>query len=294
MPAPTGSGFGSKAWGAGPWGDGGATASPTSGFRLLDALAVRENSIRLTFSEPVQMSGLLDLFDGTLKDHYAFADDDTTFGLDGSPARRVRAVYAVPGPLDTQADVWIDRPLTPYPSRYEAFVEGVYSQAGVLLAGIQGAIFPGLYRGIVAATADLAVPSRDFANPQSLSGLLGALPGRLGTLPIDETGDLAYDEGLASYKKRVFRRLSTRLGAYMHLPDYGVTIYQHVKQLARPGIVQQLAAEAEEQIRQEPETKSVSVSIMTDGSITYYRIRARTSAGQTLGMNVPVNQGIGF
>lgn len=264
-----------------------------SGFILTGALAVRENCVRLTFSDPIQMSGLLDLQDGTLASHYAFAEDDSTSGLDGSPARPVRAVYATPGPLATQSDVWLDRPLTPYPSLYEAFTQGIYNQAGDILVGIQASTFLGLYRGISPPSPDLAVPSRDFANPQSLSGLLDPLPITtdsriLGTLPTDETGDLAYDEGLASYKKRIFRRLTTRKGAYAHIPDYGVTIFQQIKRLSRPGLIQQLADEAKQQIMDEPETQACSVIIVTNGSIVYYRVRVRTSAGQSTGMNVPV------
>lgn len=261
---------------------------------MVSALAVRENVVRLTFSDPVQLSGLLDRFDGTLKDHYAFAEDDSTFGLDGSPARRVRAVRGDLGPSPELIDVTIDRPLTPFPSAYEAFVEGVYNSTGTLLTGVQGATFAGLYRGISPPSAYLAVPSRDFANPQTLSALVGSFgnttnKAQLGTFQTDQTGDVATDEGLVSYKKRVFRRLTTPLGSYLHLPNYGVTIQRHVKQLSRPGLVQSLGSEAESQILQEPETQSVTVQIIQQGSITYYRVRAVTAAGQTVSMNAPVN-----
>ncbi len=252
--------------------------------------------MRLSFSTAPQLSGLLDQFDGTLKSHYAFAEDDSTFGLDGSPARPVRAIYASLGPTPVDVDVQLDRPLTPYPSMYEAFVEGLFDSMGNALVGVQSAIFVGLYRGITTPTADLVVPTRDFANPQTLLGLTDPLPstnpGLLGTLPTDDTGDLAVDEGLESYRKRVIRRLSTRLGAYLHLPNYGVTIFQAIKQLARPGIVQSFAAEAEQQILQEPETESVSVSIVQRGSIVFYRVRAKTKAGQTVNLNSPIS-GVG-
>lgn len=290
MSALSPSGFGSEAWGRGPWG--GLTFAG-SGFAFT-AVAVRENVVRLTLSEPVQMSGLLDRFDGTQKTHYAFIEDDTTIGLDGSTARPVRAVRAAPGPELNQVDITLDRPLSPFPSRYEVLVQGLYNQAGLFLNGIAGAQFAGLYRAIVPPTAGLVVPSRDFANPQTLSALVGAFgdttnKALLGTLQTDETGDIATDEGLISYKKRVFRRLSTDLGAFLHLPNYGVTIRRRVKQLGRPGLIQQLSAEAESQILQEPETQSVSVQIVQQGAITYYRIRIKTAAGQTVAMNAPVN-----
>lgn len=267
-----------------------------SGFILERAYAVRENVVRLVFSHDIQMSGVLDKFDGTRKLHYAFAEGIDSFGLDGSPARPVRAGWAVRGSAANEADVWLDRPLTPYPSIYEVFTQDLYNTDGDKMVGVQGAVFLGLYRGVVPPTPDLTAPSRDIANPQTLSGLLDPLPVTtdsriLGTYPVDETGDIAFDEGLASYKKRVIRRLTTRLGAFAHLPTYGVTIFQRIKQLARPGLIQQLAQEAREQIMQEPETQACSVRIITQGSIVYYQLRIRTSAGQSFGMNVPA-QGV--
>jgi hypothetical protein len=269
-----------------------------SSFALLVALAVRENVVRLTFSVAPSLTGLLDQLDGTVAAHYTVDPIDGSFGADSLPARSVRVVEVMAGPLATQADLWLDRPLSPYPSQYVVTATGLFDYSGVPQSDPFVQSFAGLYRGLVPPSADLAVPSRDFANPQSFAGLIDPLPNtsdarQLGTYPIDETGDAAYDEGLASYKKRVFRRLSTRKGAYLHLPDYGVSFMQHVKQLARSGMIQQLATEAEQQIKQEPETLSCSVTIVQSGVLTLYRIVVRTSAGGQQTFHAPVQiQGV--
>lgn len=295
-----GDGFGSEFWGGGSWGGSSnfTPAASANSFALVYALAVRENVVRLTFSVAPNLSGILDQFDGLVASRYNVAAIDGTVGIDGLAVRPVRVVDVQPGPIATQVDLWLDRAMSPYPTQYVAQAEGLYDvfDEPQLIAFEQP--FIGLYRGIVPPTTDLAVPSRDFANPQSFSGLADSLPnttdaGQLGTYQTDETGDVASDEGLVSYKKRVFRRLSTRKGAYLHLPDYGVSFMDHVKQLARPGMVQQLASEAEEQIKQEPETLSCVVKIVQSGALTWYQIDVRTAAGRSLALQSPVQiQGV--
>ena len=106
----------------------------------------------------------------------------------------------------------------------------------------------------------------------------------------DSQGDLAFDEGLTSYRKRVFRRLTTKKGKFAHLPDYGVSVPSSVKQLGRAGVREQLAVDAEVQIKREPETVAVSVAIVeTQPEIYSYRIRARTSFGKTINFDVPTS-----
>jgi hypothetical protein len=298
----SGEGFGSEFWGGGPWGgvlgSGEGGGGGGSAFALMGALAVRENVVRLTFSVPPQLSGVYDGNDGTLPSHYSIAVVDGTIGLDGLPVRPVRVVQVLPGPIATQADLWLDRPLSPYPTQYVVTATGLFDILDEPQSGPFVERFVGLYRGLVPPTADLAVPSRDFANPQSFSGLVDSLPNttdanQLGTYQIDETSDVAYDEGLVSYKKRVFRRLSTRKGAYLHLPEYGVSFMLHVKQLARPGMIQQLATEAEQQIRQEPETVSCVVTIAQQGALTLYKIVVKTNIGRQLTLHAPVQiQGV--
>lgn len=90
---------------------------------------------------------------------------------------------------------------------------------------------------------------------------------RLATFVADETGDLATVQGVEAWLQRVKRRLTTRRGRFLHLPDYGVQIPASVKTLSRPGAREALAIDAEDQIRREPETRSVSVSVRVDANV---------------------------
>jgi hypothetical protein len=103
-------------------------------------------------------------------------------------------------------------------------------------------------------------------------------------------GDLGNDEGLESYRKRVIRRCMTRKGAFSHLPQYGIGVPAQVKKLAQPGVREALAAEAELQIGQEPETQQVSCSFERDATLAglwWLIIRARTKAGAAGSVKVP-------
>jgi len=122
--------------------------------------------------------------------------------------------------------------------------------------------------------------NRDIANPQ-LPGV-GITADQLGHFATDDTGDYGIDQGLASYKKRVFRRLMSKKGSFRHLPGYGVGIPSQVKRLARANLTDSIAADAEDQIRQEPETQSVSVTLTQSDDnpgLFFYRVRAKTSLG---------------
>ena len=258
---------------------------------LVDTLAIRENVVRLTFDVPVYFSAVLDPGDASNPARYTVTADPTSVGSDGLPPRGVFAAVAeLVSPKVVH--LWTDRKLSPYPSLYSISLNGIVEDITLNPLNVYQGTFLGLQQGRPAPTPDMAVSNADIANPQTLSGALDSLslPGDsvLGTMPVDETGDLAKDEGLASYKKRVIRRVTTRKGRYRHLPNYGTRALESVKLLARPGVMQAIAADAEEQIRQEPETVTVRVQIVMQGSLAFYRIRARCSFGQTVNMTAPV------
>jgi len=282
-------------WGFKPWGGG----SGITTFGLLTAVAVRENVVRLLFSEPVYWTGWLDPFDGSRSELYSVGAVTGTVGIDGKPVRDVAVITAVPsnptpGAPVNEVDVIVDRPFSPFGTRYivNASLNLVSVNGTPLDITRTGLEFDGLQRGLAPATPDLQPSGGDIANPQSFSALLDPLPttdddSLLGTFPVDDQGDYARDEGLTSLKKRIIRRLTTRKNAFAHLPGYGVDMPANVKRLALPGLREALAADAEEQVRQEPEVIDARVTLTNEGEVTRYRVKARTNVGNGLDFSFP-------
>jgi hypothetical protein len=293
-------GFGAEPWGDGPSGWG--SPVPTDNLELLSAVAIRENVFQLTFSLPIYLSGLLDLPDGSIPSKYAIAAINTT-GLDGNRVRPVTAVnvaYAQPisagGDLPNGAtygavlDVTTDRPMSPYPCQYQITLTNLFDTtlASALDPLNSSLAVLAVWRQFVPPQVQLPTPTRDFANPQTLSAVLDPLPNpgnplNLGIFPVAD-GDYALDQGLVSYKKRVFRRLVTKPGGFLHLgQSYGVGIGLHGKQLAKPSTRNSLASNAESQIGQEPETEACTVNAVVDANapgLTRFVILAKTKGGQ--------------
>jgi hypothetical protein len=289
------SGWGAGGWGKTPWG-GDPDEAPF--LCLVYALAIRENVVRLFFSESIYWTQHGDPDDGSGIEHYIVAAEGGT-GIDALPVRpdSAIAVELVAGSGNTQVDVTVDRPFSPFGTTYRATVNGLRSATGKLLGvGQNSFVFDGLQKGLPVPVPDLAVPTRDIANPQTRSALFDPLPDAstltnlgLGTYKVDSQGDIAFDEGLVSYKKRVLRRLMTRKDAFVHLPGYGVGTRDTVKKLGRPAVRDALAADAEEQIKLEPETVDVRVTVeSTPTGVFFYRIRARTNIGRTVNFASPV------
>ena len=196
-------------------------------------------------------------------------------------------------------DLILDRPMSSYfASRYMLGVSGLVSAVGDIPFEDQEFTILGQFKAVPRLLPERAVNNRDIANPQTLSAIYDPLPidgqptdSILGRYQADSLGDVALDEGIVSYKKRVFRRLTTKKGSFAHLPDYGVLYLDQVKKLNLPGVRDSMASDAEDQIREEPETQSVSVRIRIDPAspeITFFEIRAMTRAGANVSLSVPV------
>jgi hypothetical protein len=283
-------------WGSEPWGSGGWGGPVEFTFSIVSAIAIAENVIQLVFNDAVYYSGLLDTADASVASHYTVTNEPTTTGYDGNPAQPVNAVSIMQSSTDIPAgiefgaalDVILDRPLSPYPTTYTIAIAGLFNASLTQEIAPTTLTFYGLYRQLVQPSVELAAPARDFANPSSLLtavGLPNSLnPAVLGVFSVDSSGDYAIDQGLADYKKRVYRRLVTRPGGFLHLGrSYGVGVPQQTKRLARGQTIQNLATQAQNQIGQEPETEACSVTATQDSTnpgLVRFTILARTKGGQ--------------
>jgi len=292
----SGGGWGAGPWGAGPWGAGGVTE-----LELLDARAVRENVVRLFFNAAPLFTHVGDPNDAADPARYSVTAITTTTGRDGEACRPVLPVRAdlalVPFSFGTQIDVTVDRPFSPWDARYIVAVNQlVAADGGALLApGATSREFPSLYRMLRVQTLAAATPSRDVANPQTYQDQLDPLPqagdpAALGVYPVGSDGDYAFDEGLANLRKRIFRRLITRPGAFLSLPTYGVGVPTYGKRLGAAAVRQQIAAESERQIGLEPDVRAVTVTLQTsptEPSLTILLARVQTIGGQSVALQVP-------
>lgn len=291
-------------WGAGPWGAAPWGGAPFANLELLDAQPLAENVVRLRFSEAPLFNGLLTPNDASNPVRFQVVPDPDSRGSDGQPPRPVTPVLVTVAPVEgsqgSYLDLTLDRPMSPFPGRYtvSCTLLRAASSGAPLAPGATSSVFDGLAVPPPSPLLQDAATVGDFANPQTVDALTttGYLPPEsallLGTFPVDGTGDYGLDQGLRSYKKRIVRRLTTMQGAFAHLAQsrYGVGVPGVVKQLARPGVRENFAAEAEAQIRLEPETRAVRVTVVVDESrpdVTNLVVRAQTHAGQSVAMNVP-------
>ena len=293
MTQPFEQGWGAGSWGEAPWGSGDAD------LVLLGAVAVRENVVRFYFSVPPLFDNLGTANDAARADRYSVIAVSGV-GLDGEPVRPVTPVLAEvaadPGADGTEIDVTLDRPMTAYPAVYRAVAHNLVSQAGAFLEPGANALLDGLRAGIPPLTAAIVVAGTDIANPQTGRDLaaLGLSPGNpdqaLGTYQIAPSGDYAQDTPLTSYRKRVIRRLTTRVNGFAHLPGYGVGVIEDVKKPARAIDRQRRAAMAEQQIQLEPETVSVSVTVTqsVQGVVAYRVIIQTNLAPDATEFSIPV------
>jgi hypothetical protein len=290
------SGWGGGPWGLVPWGGIGIAT-----LQLANALAIRDNVVRLTFNTAPLFTRIYNAGDAANIERYAVVPDALTVGADGSPPRPVFPATieraAVAGSAGTILDLTVDRSFSPWPSVYRVACNGLQAITGQLLDPAAASMtFYGLSRGFMQPRIDLAVSAKDIANPQNRAGMMDPLPNTkdneiLGTIPVDAQGDIAFDDGIDSYRKRIFRRCMTRKGAFAWMPDYGVGVPEQVKRLATPGTRDSLAAEAESQIRQEPETRDVDARFQQDKDVPtlfWLTVRAVTTySTKPIAVNVP-------
>lgn len=289
---------GGAGWGGGPWGLTSWGGGPDDDLALAVAVAMRENVLRLEFNVAPLFTGVLDQNDASNPARYAIVAVDGTVGLDGNPVRAVRPVLiaqpAIVGGGGRYVDVTVDRTFSPFPTQYRISVNNLVTTYGLPMdLGATSVVFHGLTREYVPSLTEAAVPSRDIASPQTRSAALDPLPDVsqlvLGTYPVNDAGDYAFDEGLVNLKKRIFRRLFTRKGGFLFLPSYGIGVGTYAKKLNQAAVRQRLAVEAERQILREPEVSKARVRFIDRApGLVVLQVLVRTVHGAGFRMDAPL------
>lgn len=124
--------------------------------------------------------------------------------------------------------------------------------------------FQGVLADGAVTAADLASQlqrtPRDLANFQSPSTTDGQSAGTL----VIKAGDYATMQGDPLVKKLVYRRLSTRPGAFYHLPNYGLALAE--KEPLPPSELPLRKAQIEKQLQREPEIDVVTARLTMNPS----------------------------
>lgn len=295
-------GWGSQPWAQFPWGLGGGL-TPSSA-ELSAAVPIRENVVQLFFTAELVFTGLNDFDDAGDPSHYSISPVPGTKGSDGLPARKVTAVLVdsvepggegIPG---TVLNLTLDRPMSPYPAQYTVTVQNLVTIDSIPLNPLNAtATFFGTQQPPPELTVEQALPTRDFSHPDTLEAQLDPLPGAgdpqlLGAFPVGSDGDYAADAGVVNLKKRIFRRLTTTKGRFLHLGSaYGVGAQNFLKLLATAGVRQQIAADAQAQIAQEPDVRKVVVRTVFDPTVpelTRFVILVQPTAGKPVRFDAPL------
>jgi hypothetical protein len=282
-------------------------------------IATRENVVRVEFSAVAYWDGLLTKRDASTLSFYTLSTVAGTKGFDDSPVRPVtilgvsvtdtsdETIFA-PGSAGRFLDITVDRPFTPYPAQYTLSMNGLFtpdittssdwtpldgpSSTNVAFYGVQKVIAP--------PRVDADNYRKDFANTSSSNTAKGLVnsadadnPLMLGTFAYDEQGDYAADEGEVSLMKRIFRRMFSKPGAFLHLgPGYGLGLTGYGKKLIMAGLQQRIQAEAVRQIQREPEVAKAAVMWRQDPNypmLVRITILVRTKTGRTLKYAAPVS-----
>ncbi len=132
----------------------------------------------------------------------------------------------------------------------------------------------------------------DLSNPQVVEDRKQA-DGPLGSFQINNQGDFALEDNPSYLRKRILRRATTGVGEFFHLPGYGFGT--PLKGLLTPGALRRIQAAAVRQIRQEPDVRAANVRVRQASAATpnvvVLDIRVITTDGRTEAFTAPIDYG---
>jgi hypothetical protein len=269
-------GFGAGPFGAMPFGSGGGVA-------IASAMQIARNAISMRISGPVRAFNPADVSDALYDRGYTLAVYNVPLGAPEPHVPRVVFVERVSADTITlYTDSTLDGPGVVYRliGSPAVFGDGDESARSVL--------FRTFGDSALVRTERARSRSFDLANVQAGPGQPGEQQ-PLGTLVTDADGDYQNDAGLENLKKRVIRRVTTRKGAYVHAPEYGLRV--PLKGLVTPAVLRDLQQQALAQVGQEPGVTACSVTA-TEPSPGIVLLGVEVEAqGQSFGVDVELPLG---
>jgi hypothetical protein len=130
--------------------------------------------------------------------------------------------------------------------------------------------------------------NRQTPTPEtSVSGAITTGGNLTGTLVV-QGGDYRNQSGNDLLKKLIIRRMTASPGDFIHLPTYGAGLLRRVKSIIPAGELGPLRGVIQQQIQQEPDVQSVSVSLVqTANQLTVQVSVLVRSTGDSLEFGVP-------
>jgi len=261
-------GYGQQGFGGYAFGAGGPLA-------VVRAVAVAGQVVRVVYDEeplhrsPAGISDALNPSNYTLTVPGANATAPTPMGVGTTMV--VGPAYAVGNGTGAAGergfDVHVDRQLIAGVV-YRITVRNLVAAAGGALGSPNAANFGGVTQLIETKPPARIQDLIDIQNPPAT-----------GHWVVDDSGDIAPEDPDAGTRKRIYRRLMTRRGAFRALPDYGIGF--DLKSIANVATLSALKMDAIRQIKLEPDVVSADVTITVQQStgLTIISARAKTRRG---------------
>ncbi len=237
--------WGTSAYGLSPWG-----GSAEVELSILGAHARSELSVRVVLSRGALAHSSAGVGDALNPRTWTVLRSDTLFQFVVLSVREVSAV--IPG---TVFELYLLQKLAPFGVEHVVKALPLVTPQGQRVATPRTFTFEGCQAAPTNAQAARATMV-DLAKPQLSDGMGGAV------FTVETSGDYGVEQGIPLLRKLFYRRITTTPGGFFHLTQYGLGVRLKAPYNA-PQLIA-LKAEAERQLRLEPEVEAASVSVRLD------------------------------
>jgi hypothetical protein len=194
--------WGTGTFGLGPWGGlGGLGGGPPLGLTF--AMATSTHTVIATLTEPPLAQSSISVGDALNPQTWSIVRGDTGAQLTILTVRMLSSI---------QFEIRTLEPLAGWRVSHTVSSTTLVDASGNTISSPESFTFPGL-EAASKPYDDAGVTDFDAANPQT-----AGVPGTVTTTP---GGDYATEGGAALAEKLIIRAITTSVGGFFHLPDYG-------------------------------------------------------------------------